>query len=227
MAKKTHHHLGNFILFRFFLLFSLFLTQHSVSFSLSSSGDSGSGTVSESVSGKSSPASFPDPCENEHNNQQDVDEQQNKANLEKTSQSLFNDSFGSVLNSTEINTNCHPLTNGITNTVIDTTARFSKLGLFDDNNSFFSSSTFPQSYFNNKLDQQQNTQLRNADSTNQTNSPQLPDLLNGTESDKERHELQEKLSLLKSLGEINSQISNLQNAFSSNGGECHCRKNQL
>lgn len=178
---------------------------------MSSSGESG--TISESVSGKSSPASFPDHLANDvHATQHDFDEQQNKTNLEKSSQSLFNDSFGSVLNSTEINTNCHPLTN-----VIDTTARFSKLGLFDDNNSFFSSSTFPPSYF--KLDQQQNTQLRNADSNSQTNSPQLPDLLNGTESDKERHDLQEKLSLLKSLGEINSQISSLQNVFGSSGGK--------
>lgn len=180
--------------------------------SLSSSGDSG--TISESVSesGKSSPASFPDHLTNDaHTTQQDFDEQQNKANLEKTSQSLFNDNFGSALNGTEINTNCHPLTN-----VIDTTARFSKLGLFDDNNSFFSSSTFPPSYF--KLDQPQNTQLRNVDSNSQTNSPQLPDLLTGTESDKERHDMQEKISLLKSLGEINSQISSLQSVFGSNGG---------
>lgn len=173
----------------------------SLSGSLSSSGDSG--TVSESVSGKSSPASFPDPAESvDHTTtQQDVEELHNKTNLEKTSQSLFNDSFGPVLNSTEITTNGHT---SLTN-VIDTTARFSKLGLFDDNNSFFSTNTFPPSYF--KLDQQQNAHLRNADSNSQTNSPQLPDLLSGTESDKERQELQEKLSLLSSL----------QNAFSSGG----------
>lgn len=178
--------------------------------SLSSSGDSG--TVSESVSGKSSPASFPDHLtENGHTTQQDVDEQQNKANIEKTSQSLFNDSFGSVLNNTEINTNCHPLTNGITS-VIDTSSRFSKLNLFDDNNSFFSTNSFQPSYF--KLDQPQTTQLRNSDSNSQTNSPQLPDLLNGTESDKER---QEKLSLLKGLGEFNSQLNSLQNGYCTNG----------
>lgn len=165
------------------------------------------------MSGKSSPASFPDHSANDsHSAQQDFDEQQNKTNLEKTSQTLFNDSFGSALSSAEINTNCHPLTN-----VIDTTARFSKLGLFDDNNSFFSSSTFPPSYF--KLDQPQSTQLRNADSNSQTNSPQLPDLLSGTESDKDRHDLQEKLSLLKSLGEFNTQISSLQNVFGSSGGK--------
>lgn len=171
---------------------------------MSSSGDSG--TVSESVSGKSSPASFPDHTENGHTTtQKDVEEQQNKTNLEKTTQSLFNDNYGTVINSTDINTNGHTsLTNGITN-VIDTTARFSKLGLFDDNSSFFSSNAFPPAYF--KLDQQQNAHLRNADTTSQTNSPQLPDLLNGTESDKERQELQERLSILSSL----------QNAFTSGG----------
>lgn len=174
--------------------------------SLSSSGDSG--TVSESVSGKSSPASFPDHTDNGHaGTQKDVDEQQNRANLAKTSQSLFNGSFGPVMNSTEINTNGHTsLTNGITN-VIDTTARFSKLGLFDDNNSFFSSSSLPPSYF--KHEPQPSEHLRSADLHSQTSSPQLPDLLNGTESDKERQELQEKLSLLSSL----------QNAFCSSGGK--------
>lgn len=189
------------------------------SLSLSCSGDSG--TVSESVSGKSSPTNFSDHAtENGHSGttQQDVDKQQNKANLEKNSQSLFNDNFGtSVDNNTEINTNCHPLTSGITNSAIDSTSRFSKLGLFDDNNSFFSSNTFqPSPFF--KLESSQTTQLRNADTNNQTNSPQLPDLLSGTESDKERHDLHDKLNLLKGLGDYNPQLGNLQNGFGSNGG---------
>lgn len=125
---------------------------------------------------------------------------------------MVNDSFGPIINSTEINTNCHPMTNGSSN-VIDTTSRFSKLGLFDDNNSFFSTNTFSPSYF--KLEQQQQA-LRNADS--QTKSPQLPDLLSGTESDKDRQDLHDKLNLLKGLGEFNSQLSGLQNGFSNSPG---------
>lgn len=46
-------------------------------------------------------------------------EQQNKTNLEKTTQSLINDTFSPIINGTEINTNCHPMTNGVSN-VIDT-----------------------------------------------------------------------------------------------------------
>lgn len=109
------------------------------------------------------------------------------------------------------------MTNGSSN-VIDTTARFSKLGLFDDNNSFFSTNTFSPSYF--KLEQQQQA-LRNADSS-QTKSPQLPDLLNGTESDKDRQDLHDKLNLLKGLGEFNSQLSGLQNGFSNSPGSYYC-----
>ena len=111
----------------------------------SSSGDSG--TVSESDSGKSSPGSFPDhPLQNgsttttalTNNKQQSVVQQQNKANLEKSSQ-LLNENgtvvgttFGSsVQNIPEINTNCHPFTNGGNNSnnsnVIDTAC---KLTLF-------------------------------------------------------------------------------------------------
>lgn len=96
-------------------------------------------------------------------------------------------------------------------------ARFSKLGLFDDNNSFFSTNTFQPSFF--KLDQQQQA-LRNADN-NQTKSPQLPDLLTGTESDKERQDLNDKLNLLKGLGEFNSHLNGLQNGFSHNSGMQH------
>lgn len=172
--------------------------------SLSTSGDSG--TISDSVSGKSSPANFSDHAnENGHTHtQQDVDKQQNKANLEKNS---F-ENFGTAVSSAEINTNCHPLTSSMNSSVIDTTSRFTKLGLYDDNNSFFSSNTFqPSPFF--KLDNTP-TQLRNLDSTNQTNSPQLPDLLSGTESDKERQEMHEKLNILKGLTDFTSSNS-LQN----------------
>lgn len=80
---------------------------------MSSSGDSG--TVSESVSGKSSPASFPD--QNGHPSQKDVDEQRNKTNLEKTSKSiLLTDDFDS-----EIDSDCHALKSGIAS-VIDTSS---------------------------------------------------------------------------------------------------------
>lgn len=86
-------------------------------------------------------------------------------------------------------------------------ARFSKLGLFDDNNSFFSTNTF-QPYF--KMDQHN----RNSE-TNNTNSPQLPDLLNGTETNKDRQEI-DKLNLLKGLGDFNTQL-NLQQGYNTTG----------
>lgn len=122
------------------------------------------------------------------------------------------ENFGTTASSAEINTNCHPLTSSMSSNVIDTTARFSKLGLFDDNNSFFSSNTFqPSPFF--KLESSQTSQLhRNLDSSNQNNSPQLPDLLSGTESDKERQDLHEKLNLLKGLSDYSA--NNLQNGFS-------------
>lgn len=110
-----------------------------------------------------------------------------------------------------MNSNCHLLTSSISNNVIDTTTRFSKLGLFDDNNSFFSSNTFqPSPFF--RIEPSQTTQLQNVDSSDQrNNTPQLPDLLTGTESDKERHDFHEKLSLLKGLSEYNP--NKLQNGF--------------
>lgn len=159
------------------------------------------------MSGKSSPANFSDhTTENSHSNQTDVDKQQNKTNLEKNTYENFN----TTASNAEINTNCHPLASNISTSVIDTTSRFSKLGLFDDNNSFFSTNSFqPSPFF--KLDSQ--AQIRNLDSNNQTNSPQLPDLLSGTESDKERHDLQEKLNLLKGLSEYSP--NSLQNGFGS------------
>ncbi len=63
-------------------------------------------------------------------------------------------------------------------------------------------------------------QHRNADNLSSTNSPQLPDLLNGTEINKERHERHEidKLNILKGLGEFN-QVNNLQGYNSTSGGE--------
>lgn len=131
-------------------------------FSLSTSGDS-SGTISDSVSGKSSPAIFPAEHATENSTQQDVDKQQNKTNLEKNSYENFGTS---VLSNSEINTNCHPLTSN-SNMIDTTTTRFSKLGLFDDNNSFFSSNTFqPSPFF--KLESSQTTQLRNMECNNQT-----------------------------------------------------------
>lgn len=78
------------------------------------------------------------------------------------------------------------------------------MDLFDDNSSFFSNSnSFPQSYF--KLDQQQQQQQHvNQTAHGVTNSPQLPDLLNGTEPNKERHVDIDKLNLLKELGGFNA-----------------------
>lgn len=159
--------------------------------------------------------------ENGHSTQQDVDKQQNKANLEKNSYENFN----TAVSHAEINTNCHPLTTSISNSsVMDTTARFSKLGLFDDNNSFFSSNTFQSSPFF-KLESPQTTQIRNLESSNQTNSPQLPDLLSGIESDKERQELHEKLNILKGLSEYNP--NNLQNGFGSGLEDLQKRRNMV
>lgn len=190
------------------------------SLSLSSSGDSG--TVSESVSGKSSPTNFSDHVvlDASVSSQQDVDTQQNKANLEKTSQSRFGDNFTTAMNNgAEINTNCGPLTNGISSTAIDTATRFAKLGLFDDNNSFFSSNTFQPSPFFGKPSEPSQTQLRTSDVTIPTSSTQLPDLLSGTESDKERHDLHDKLNILKSLGsDFGPQLGSLQNGYGSSSG---------
>lgn len=219
MEKPTHHHSGNVHVI--YHLKSKKKKKKNISltllsiYSLSTSGDSG--TISDSVSGKSSPANFSDhTAENGHSIQHDVDKQQNKANLEKNS---FDSKFGTAVSvNAEINTNCHPLTSSISssNNAIDTSSRFSKLGLFDDNNSFFSTNTFqPSPFF--KLDSTPTTtQLRNLDSNHQTISPQLPDLLSGTESDKERHDLQEKLNLLKGLSDYSS--NGLQNGFGSGSG---------
>lgn len=212
MAKLTHHRLGktenkNKNNKKFSNSFSEYrlmnLPSFVSSFSLSTSGDSG--TISDSVSGKSSPANFSDHTnENGHTQtQHDVDKQQNKTNLEKNS---F-ENFGTAVSSAEINTNCHPLTSSMSSSVIDSAARFTKLGLYDDNNSFFS--TFqPSPFF--KLDNTPTaTQLRNLESNNQTNSPQLPDLLSGTETDKERQEMHEKLNILKGLTDFST--NSLQN----------------
>lgn len=110
------------------------------------------------------------------------------------------------------------LTNGLLNNVIDTTTRFSKLDLFDDNNSFFSTNTFHQPYL--KLEQQQQHQFHGAGDTINTNSPQLPDLLNGTETNKERnqqqlHDASDKLNLLKGLGDFGTTLQ--QQGYNTNG----------
>lgn len=78
------------------------------------------------------------------------------------------------------------------------------MDLFDDNSSFFSNTnTFPHSYF--KLDQQAQQQLGNVSQLGANNSPQLPDLLNGTETNnKDRIDI-DKLNLLKELGGFNVQ----------------------
>lgn len=91
--------------------------------------------------------------------------------------------------------------------------------MLDDNNSFFSTNTF-QPYF--KMDQQQQ-QHRNTDTTGTANinisSPQLPDLLNGTETNKDNRQEIDKLNLLKGLGEFNAQLNNLQqNAYNNSTG---------
>lgn len=60
-------------------------------------------------------------------------------------------------------------------------------------------------------------QHRNTDNMSSTNSPQLPDLLNGTELNKERQEI-DKLNILKGLGEFN-QVNNLQGYNNTTAGE--------
>lgn len=60
-------------------------------------------------------------------------------------------------------------------------------------------------------------QHRNSDNLSSTNSPQLPDLLNGTELNKERQEI-DKLNILKGLGEFN-QVNNLQSYNNTSAGE--------
>lgn len=76
-------------------------------------------------------------------------------------------------------------------------SRFSKLSLFDDNNSFFSTNTF-QPFF--KMDQHRNFET--------TNSPQLPDLLSGTETNKDNRPEIDKLNILKGFPEYNQTLHN-------------------
>lgn len=113
------------------------------------------------------------------------------------------------------------LTNGLMNNVIDTNSRYSKLDLFDDNNSFFSTNTFHQPY--SKMDQQ-HQQFHGPSDTINTNSPQLPDLLNGTETNKERtnngqqmhmQDPSDKLNLLKGLGDFGNTLQ--QQGYNANG----------
>lgn len=168
----------------------------SLSSTSSSSNNGDSGTVSESASGKSSPGTF-------HDNQNVIKsslstsssssnsstsssshlqqvEQHNKTNLEKSAHFGTSDTSNTLFSgTTDIKNNSN---------IIDTSSRFSKLSLFDDNNSFFSTNTF-QPYFKN-------------DGTINSNPSHLPDLLNGTaESDEtslEREQRDAKL-LLKGL----------------------------
>ena len=59
--------------------------------------------------------------------------------------------------------------------------------------------------------------LRGGDTNNTTNSPQLPDLLNGTETNKDNRQEIDKINLLKGLGEFNSQLSNMQQNYNNTG----------
>lgn len=88
------------------------------------------------------------------------------------------------------------------NSVLDNaTSRFSKLGFFDDNSSFFSHSTFdPYSFAAaNKLDGA-STNLDGIQSSGLTSS-QLPDLLSGTNDTNEQHTKE----ILKNLGNLQQQ----------------------
>uniref|UniRef100_U5EUH9 CCR4-NOT transcription complex subunit 4 n=1 Tax=Corethrella appendiculata TaxID=1370023 RepID=U5EUH9_9DIPT len=217
--------------------------------SISSTSNSGdSGTVSETASGKSSPASaFPDPpslntssnsqtnlqlpnTTNSNNLQQQhqqtnvINSVNNSTNQSTTlststtlnisddsdlhsmttastaslngfiSTSLFNNSNSNNESTTKLNNNM----NGIKlNKLGDTTSRFSKISLFDDNSSFFSHNTF-QPYY--KLDAGMNG---NSENNQQTNS-QLPDLLNGTNELHNNSNLNTK-ELLKNLGNLQHQ----------------------
>ncbi|XP_055634687.1 uncharacterized protein DDB_G0283357 isoform X2 [Toxorhynchites rutilus septentrionalis] len=88
----------------------------------------------------------------------------------------------------------------ISNSLIDNTAsRFSKLGIFDDNSSFFSHGTFdPYNY--NKLDGVLNGSQESSQSSGLSTS-QLPDLLSGTNDTNEQHTKE----ILKNLGNIQQQ----------------------
>uniref|UniRef100_A0A8D8MY94 CCR4-NOT transcription complex subunit 4 n=1 Tax=Culex pipiens TaxID=7175 RepID=A0A8D8MY94_CULPI len=91
------------------------------------------------------------------------------------------------------------------NSVLDNaTSRFSKLGFFDDNSSFFSHSTFDPYSFTaaaaNKLDQAPSTNLDGIQSSGLTSS-QLPDLLSGTNDTNEQHTKE----ILKNLGNLQQQ----------------------
>ncbi|EAT38689.1 AAEL009437-PA, partial [Aedes aegypti] len=96
----------------------------------------------------------------------------------------------------------HQPPNGLNkvNSLIDnTTSRFSKLGIFDDNSSFFSHSTF-DTYNYNKLDGVVNGNLESNQSSGLTSS-QLPDLLSGTNDTNEQHTKE----ILKNLGNLQQQ----------------------
>lgn len=150
--------------------------------------------MSSSVSSSSSGSSSSSSSSSLSNNHQQQVQQQNKTNLEKSSNIIGNNESTSTL---FLNDNKTNHSNGLNN-LVDPTARFSKLSLFDDNNSFFSTNTF-QPYM--KMDGSTSNNLTN------TNSSHLPDLLNGTESD-DTTDRDAKL-ILKGLTGLHPQLNSL------------------
>lgn len=155
---------------------------------LSSSLSSSSSTTSSSSSG----SNIGNQMQHAHHV---VEQQNNKTNLEKSSQNhLMQQQQQQQQNDTTTPSSLfgnHDIKlNNSSNNIMDTSMRFSKLSLFDDNNSFFSANSF-QPYFKN-----------DGTITSNNTTSHLPDLLNGTaetdESNLEREQRDAKL-LLKNL----------------------------
>lgn len=166
--------------------------------SISSTTDSG--TVSESDSGKSSPpSSFPDHVVHAHHHDNSTASPEHlTAKLQNEQQKIISSSSNSI-----IDTNNDMTTSLYTSSsdkilkdggnLADTSARLSKLNLFDDNSSFFSRSSF-NSF--SKLD-------GSSDHSQAMSNAQLPDLLNGTLNNNNSMGLEAK-QLLKNLGSFGS-----------------------
>ncbi|XP_055853582.1 putative uncharacterized protein DDB_G0271606 isoform X2 [Episyrphus balteatus] len=152
------------------------LEQHIISNNISSSSSSSSSTSSGSnqdtnskLSSSSSSASTPTSPTVELN----------QTNVVETNGIVSPTPTSVAMSSTAAAMTAQKLTN-IENSsnIIDTTACLSKLNLFDDNNSFFSSSSSFQPFLKGKLD----TDMRNSQSNHHLSSAitsHLPDLLNG------------------------------------------------
>jgi CCR4-NOT transcription complex subunit 4 len=184
--------------------------------SISSTTDSG--TISESDSGKSSPpSSFPDPVHPGHisqvNNIINVTatttaatstSQEQIAKLhqqnEQQSKSIMSPSSNSIIESNDITSLYGSSEKTKDSGLGDTSARLSKLSLFDDNSSFFSRG------FNSFSKHDGSSEHSQA-----MNNAQLPDLLNGTVNNNNMSLDLDPKQLLKNLGNFGSMSNHGEN----------------